>query len=63
LALFTSLAAVPRTFINASAGWLVETLGWFNFYWLCAGLAVPGMILLLEVAPWPKRTGEASRPA
>ncbi len=27
MALFTSLAAVPRTFINASAGWLVETLG------------------------------------
>ena len=27
MALFTSLAAVPRTFINASAGWLVESLG------------------------------------
>lgn len=52
MALFTSLAAVPRTFINASAGWLVESLGWLNFYWLCALLAVPGMLLLLKVAPW-----------
>ena len=52
MALFTSLAAVPRTFINASAGWLVETFGWLDFFWLCAGLAVPGMILLLKVAPW-----------
>jgi PAT family beta-lactamase induction signal transducer AmpG len=52
MALFTSLAAVPRTFINASAGWLVETLGWLNFFWLCAGLALPGMLLLLKVAPW-----------
>lgn len=52
MALFTSLAAVPRTFINASAGWLVETLGWTNFYWLCALLAIPGMLLLLKVAPW-----------
>ena len=52
MALFTSLAAVPRTFINASAGWLVESLGWLNFYWLCAALAIPGMILLLKVAPW-----------
>ncbi|MEY3201179.1 MAG: hypothetical protein RIR70_729 [Pseudomonadota bacterium] len=51
-ALFTSLAAVPRTFINASVGWLVEGLGWFWFFWLCALLAVPGMVLLLKVAPW-----------
>ena len=52
MALFTSLAAVPRTFINASAGWLVEALGWTGFFWLCAGLATPGMALLLKVAPW-----------
>lgn len=51
-ALFTSLAAVPRTFINASAGWLVENLGWFNFFLLCTALAVPGMLLLSRVAPW-----------
>ncbi len=52
LALFTSLMAVPRTFINATAGWLVEALGWTNFFWLCFVLAVPGMVLLLKVAPW-----------
>ncbi len=52
MALFTSLSAVPRTFINASAGWLVEQLGWLNFFWLCAALAVPGMLLLFKVAPW-----------
>jgi PAT family beta-lactamase induction signal transducer AmpG len=52
MALFTSLAAVPRTFVNASAGWLVEMLGWTSFFWLCAALAVPGMVLLLKVAPW-----------
>jgi len=51
-ALFTSLAAVPRTFINASAGWLVESLGWFHFFLLCTALAVPGMLLLSRVAPW-----------
>ncbi len=51
-ALFTSLAAVPRTFINASAGWLVESLGWFDFFLLCFALAVPGMLLLARVAPW-----------
>ena len=51
-ALFTSLAAVPRTFINASAGWLVASLGWFEFFMLCFVLAIPGMLLLYKVAPW-----------
>jgi MFS transporter, PAT family, beta-lactamase induction signal transducer AmpG len=51
-ALFTSLAAVPRTFINAATGVLVEQMGWFAFFMLCAALAVPGMLLLLKVAPW-----------
>lgn len=51
-ALFTSLAAVPRTVINASAGWLVESLGWFHFFLLCTLLALPGMLLLSRVAPW-----------
>jgi len=62
MALFTSLSAVPRTFINASAGWLVETLGWVNFYWLCVALAVPGMLLLFKVAPWqaPSTTAATS---
>lgn len=77
LALFTSLMAVPRIFVNASAGWLVEGgklvlpiwgdlsfsgLGWFNFFWLCAILAMPGMLLLLKVAPWntPKEHGKIS---
>ena len=55
LALFTSLAAVPRTFINATTGYLVELLGWFPFFMLCALLAVPGMVLLLRVAPWHAR--------
>jgi PAT family beta-lactamase induction signal transducer AmpG len=53
-ALFTSLAAVPRTFVNATAGWLVEQLGWSNFFLLCVALAIPGMLLLLKVAPWGK---------
>ena len=52
MALFTSLTAVPRTFVNASTGWLVERMGWFSFFLLCAVLAVPGMLLLFKVAPW-----------
>ena len=51
-ALFTSLAAVPRTIINATTGWIVQQTGWLDFFLLCTVLALPGMALLLRVAPW-----------
>lgn len=51
-ALFTSLAAVPRTFANAATGYLVEWLGWPRFFLLCFFIAIPGMLLLAKVAPW-----------
>jgi PAT family beta-lactamase induction signal transducer AmpG len=51
-ALFTSFAAVPRTVINASTGWIIEQTGWLDFFLLCTLLALPGMALLLRVAPW-----------
>ena len=51
-ALFTALTALPRTLFNSSAGILVDTLGWEHFFYLCTLLAVPGMLLLLVVAPW-----------
>ena len=54
-ALFTSLAALPRTVINSFAGVIVEQIGWLNFYWLCMSLAVPGMLLLFKVAPWGEK--------
>lgn len=68
-ALFTSLAATPRTLANALAGYFVEggdimllsvplvhidALGWQYFYWLCFGLTLPGMLLLFKVAPWKR---------
>ena len=53
-ALFTALAALPRTFANAGTGIIVEQIGWVNFFLLCTLLAMPGMLLLLWVAPWKK---------
>ncbi len=53
-ALLTSLSALPRTFCNATTGFLVENLGWENFFWLCAVLCIPGMLLLFKVAPLGK---------
>ena len=51
-ALFTALAALPGTFANASTGMIVEQVGWVSFFLLCAILAIPGMLMLLWVAPW-----------
>ena len=61
-ALFTSLAAVPRTFLNATTGWLVEQLGWFGFFMLCVLLALPGMLLLFKVAPWNEKAPHPGEP-
>jgi MFS transporter, PAT family, beta-lactamase induction signal transducer AmpG len=51
-ALFTSLTAVPRTFANAATGYLVEWMGWAAFFLICFFVAIPGMLLLVKVAPW-----------
>lgn len=57
-ALFSSLAMVPRTVINAFAGYMVDALGWVNFYFLCFALALPGMLMLFKVAPWNSAPGQ-----
>ncbi|WP_227105301.1 AmpG family muropeptide MFS transporter [Chromobacterium rhizoryzae] len=56
-ALFTSLAAVPRTLANASTGYIIDAIGWTSFFLLCTALALPGMVLLLKVAPWREKEG------
>ena len=51
-ALFTAMAALPRSFANATTGYLVDNMGWISFFFLCTLLALPGMALLRWVAPW-----------
>lgn len=55
-ALFTSLIAVPRTLASATTGYLIEAMGYTSFFLLCTALAIPGMLLLLRVAPWNARS-------
>ncbi|MCL6419991.1 AmpG family muropeptide MFS transporter [Aestuariirhabdus haliotis] len=59
LALFTALTALPRTVANAFTGFIVDAVGWSQFFIFCTLLAIPGMLLLLKVAPW----GEDPAPA
>jgi len=57
LALLLSFVTLARTFTTVAAGFLIEAVGYFNFFMICFVLAIPGMLLLLWVAPW---SGEAS---
>jgi len=57
-ALFTALAALPRSLANATTGVLVEQVGWTTFFLLCTALAVPGMLLLVWVAPWSEAASD-----
>ena len=52
LAMFTALAALPRVFASSVSGLIVDTIGWTDFFYLSALLALPGMVLLYWVAPW-----------
>ena len=51
-ALLTSLAGLPRTVSSALTGFMIEAIGYVSFFLLCTMIALPGMILLLWVAPW-----------
>jgi PAT family beta-lactamase induction signal transducer AmpG len=51
-ALFTALAALPRVLASSVSGLIVDTIGWTDFFYLCALLAIPGMVLLYWVAPF-----------
>ena len=51
-ALLTSLMAVPGTIAASATGFLVKGLGWGWFYVACSLIAVPGILLLIKIAPW-----------
>ena len=51
-ALLTSLMAVPGALAAMITGYMAEFFGWGDFYLICALLAIPGLLLLLRLAPW-----------
>jgi len=53
-ALFSSFLAVPRIFANASTGFIIEAIGYTQFFMVCTVVAIPGILLLFKVAPWRK---------
>ena len=48
-ALFTSLMALGRTYLAVPSGWLVDQIGWVNFFLASTALAVPALLLLVVI--------------
>jgi PAT family beta-lactamase induction signal transducer AmpG len=48
-ALLSSLTGIPRVILSSPTGYIVETLGWFNFYALCTLIAIPGLLMIRSV--------------
>lgn len=46
-ALLTSFMAYGRTVMSAGGGWLADRMDWASFFALTAGLAIPGLLLLV----------------
>ncbi|MGD2166949.1 MAG: AmpG family muropeptide MFS transporter [Gammaproteobacteria bacterium] len=61
LALLLSVVTVTRTIAGATTGFIIEAVGYFSFFLICFALAVPGMALLIWVAPWNETSEAAAR--
>lgn len=59
-ALLSSIAAVPRTLANSATGFIIEAVGYTQFFWICFFCAIPGMLMLILVAPWNGKSAAKS---
>jgi PAT family beta-lactamase induction signal transducer AmpG len=57
-ALLSSLMGIPRVMASAPTGFLAKHMGWVSFFVMCTLIAIPGMLLLLRVAPWKRRNSD-----
>jgi PAT family beta-lactamase induction signal transducer AmpG len=57
-ALLSSLTGIPRVLAAAPTGFLAKGLGWTGYFVFCAAAAIPGLVLLLWVAPWGRSRPE-----
>jgi PAT family beta-lactamase induction signal transducer AmpG len=63
LAVLTSVMVVPRTFAGSITGYIIEAVGYFNFFLICTAVGVPGILLLFKVAPWSGHVEPTAAPA
>jgi MFS transporter, PAT family, beta-lactamase induction signal transducer AmpG len=57
-ALLSAFMAFGRTLLSSPSGYLVDFVGWFDFFILSVGVAVPGLLLLLVLMKvYPNHAG------
>jgi MFS transporter, PAT family, beta-lactamase induction signal transducer AmpG len=62
-ALLSAFMAFGRTLLSSPSGYLVDFVGWFDFFVLSVGVAVPGLILLLILMRvYPTHAGRRGNP-
>ncbi|KPK00165.1 MAG: AmpG family muropeptide MFS transporter [Desulfobacterales bacterium SG8_35] len=54
-ALLSSLMGIPRVLASAPTGYFAKHMGWMSFFIMCTLIAIPGILLLLQVASWHKK--------
>ena len=60
LALLTALSALPKTLFTSRAGYIINSVGYENFFIICYALAIPGMLMLIYIAPYGESVSENS---
>jgi PAT family beta-lactamase induction signal transducer AmpG len=59
-ALLTGIMGLSRQLASSVTGFMAKNMGWESFFIFCTLIAIPGMLLLLKIAPWNSRAvGEA----
>jgi PAT family beta-lactamase induction signal transducer AmpG len=46
-AILSSIATLGRNFFSGFSGALVKSLGWSSFFYVCALIAIPGLVMLI----------------
>ena len=61
-ALLTAVMGMSNTVLAMPMGYVAQALGWEGYFLFCMAMAVPGLLLLPIVAPWPRATSPAGTP-
>ena len=54
-ALLTGIMGLSRQLASSVTGFMAKYMGWESFFIFCTLIAIPGMLLLLKIAPWYTR--------
>ncbi len=54
-ALLTGIMGLSRQLASSATGFMAKNMGWESFFIFCTLIAIPGMLMLLKIAPWNSR--------